>query len=369
MIFIEPTPYILDLLEVGFLGLENKLNIIFLAENFSQNWNLKSNLVNYQVIKSKNQILELLLNIIFKRKYKLIHVAGWSNFLTLSLILLSRVFFIPVTVESDTPLNINTKTYKKIIKKFLYPILFKFPKFFLPGGTRQVEYLNYYGVKNNKIINAQMTVNVEKIQKHVSKIDVNQRENLRLKYNASKDDAIFLYVGRLLDWKGIRELISAIGSITDVRAKLWIVGTGELADEVINVAAKTQRISYFGRISTDLLLDIYHAADVFVLPSYWEPWGLVINEAMAAGKPIITTDTVGCVDDLLINHWNGLIIQPKNSSALSKAINFLLKNPDKLMEMADNARAHISSWTLQNEARNMISAWKKVLMESFLSVH
>ncbi len=363
MIFIEPTPYILDLLEVGFLDQRDKLDIVFLTENLTQNWSVKSNFINYQILKSKKQTIYLLYSIFIKRKYSLIHVAGWSNFLTLFIIILSRIFFISVTVESDTPLNINTKTYKKIIKKFLYPILFKFPKFFLPGGRRQAEYLNYYGVKNNKIINAQMTVNVERIQKYVSKIKENHRENLRLKYNASKDDAVFLYVGRLLDWKGIRELISAIGSITDVRAKLWIVGTGELADEVINVAAKTQRISYFGRISTDLLLDIYHAADVFVLPSYWEPWGLVINEAMAAGKPIITTDTVGCVDDLLINHWNGLIIQPKNSSALSKAINFLLKNPDKLMEMADNAKAHISSWTLQNEARNMISAWKKALME------
>ncbi|MCX7121856.1 MAG: glycosyltransferase family 4 protein [Gammaproteobacteria bacterium] len=233
--------------------------------------------------------------------------------------------------------------------------------FFLPGGTQQAKYLSYYGVKENKMINAQMTVDVDYIKRYVSAIKLIEREKIRAKNAAQNEDIVFLYVGRLLDWKGVRELISAIQVFNDCRVKLWIVGSGTLANEVELAAKECERIVYFGRVIGDLLWTIYHAADVFILPSHWEPWGLVVNEAMAAGKPVIVTDTVGCVADLVFNNQTGLVIKPKNVILLGEAIRHMLENPIKRNRMAVNALNHISNWTLRNEAKNMIDAWKKVL--------
>lgn len=361
MIFIEPTPYILDLLEKGFANYHAQLEIFFLDENVTQNWNLHDHSISFQVIQTKKQIFCLLYDVFCKKKYKLIHIAGWNHFLTVFLIFFSRLFRLPVVVETDTPLNSNTPTWKKIIKKIGYPFLFKFPVFFLPGGIRQAKYLNHYGVKNKKIINAQMTVDIDGIKNTLSKIDASARALLRMQHDCGQDDVIFLFVGRLLDWKGVRELLAAIQSIDDSRAKLWVVGDGELANEVRVAEKACGKITYFGRVSGDSLWEIYHAADVFVLASYWEPWGLVINEAMAAGKSLIVSETVGCVEDLIFNAGTGLIIQPKNSCALQGAMSFVLENPEKKIAMSKNAATKITPWTLQNEAKNIMSAWESFL--------
>lgn len=363
MIFIEPTPYILDLLEKGFENISEQCDVVFLAQNLTQNWNLQLRAKKYLVCPSKKQILTLYFDVMVKRKYQLIHVAGWSNPYILLLILMSRLFFYPVTVESDTPLNPDLPTWKKVIKKCLYPFLFKLPAYFLPAGTRQAKYLMYYGVNSAKIKHAQMTVDVEYIQNYVKKISLLDRENVRAEHGANENDLVFLFVGRLLDWKGLRELIEAFELINEKNIKLWIVGDGQLADEIKTASQKNPNISYLGRISGDMLWSVYHAANVFVIPSHHEPWGLVVNEAMAAGLPVIATDSVGCIDDLISNNQQGLITPSKNTRALLEAMNFMLTNSVKKKRMADNASETIQSWNLKNEAGNMMACWEAVMME------
>lgn len=363
MIFIEPTPYILDLLEKGFENISEKCDVVFLTQNLMQNWDLQSRTKKYLVCPSKKQILTLYIDVIVKRKYRLIHLAGWNNPYILLLILMSRLFFYPVTVESDTSLNPDLPTWKKVIKKCLYPFLFKLPAYFLPGGTRQAKYLMYYGVNPEKIKHAQMTVDVEYIQNYVKKISSLDREKLRVDHGANNNDLVFLFVGRLLDWKGLRELIEAFKLIDEENVRLWIVGSGQLANEVKVASQKNTSINYLGRISGDSLWSVYYAADVFIIPSHHEPWGLVVNEAMAAGLPVIATNSVGCIDDLISNNQQGLITSSKNTRALFDAMHFMLTNSAKKNQMADNASETIQSWTLKNEAGNMMAVWKSVVME------
>ncbi len=358
MIFIEPTPYILGLIERGF-SITDELDVVFLSENVSQSWNLKSYQRIYPIIKSKKQLLSLFINIFFKRKYRLIHLAGWSNKFILFVIILSRLFFIPAIVESDTILCLDIPLWKRIIKRCFYPILFKLPVFFLPGGTRQAQYLAHYSVAHKKMMKAQMTVDVDDIKNKIGKISLSERNQLRLLNQSNQEDVIFLFVGRLLDWKGIRELIAAIAMITDPRAKLWIVGSGELQNEVKSAAMHSKKITYFGRVEGDRLWEIYFAADVFVIPSHSEPWGLVVNEAMAVGLPVIATQRVGCIDDLILNKNTGLIIEQKNSIAIHEAMSFMLNSSKIRKEMAKKASEHAATWTLKNEASNIIKAWKK----------
>ncbi|PJB10677.1 MAG: hypothetical protein CO120_03600, partial [Gammaproteobacteria bacterium CG_4_9_14_3_um_filter_38_9] len=190
-------------------------------------------------------------------------------------------------------------------------------------------------------------------------IDITEREQIRLQHQAKKNELVFLFVGRLLEWKGIHDLIAAVGLLYDLPVKLWIVGSGELSEEIQLIAKQSQQIVYFGRVSGDLLWRIYHAADVFVIPSHAEPWGLVVNEAMAAGLPIIATKEVGCIDDLVLENYHGMIVPAKNVIALSRAMRDMFAFPDKRKYMAKNASLHIADWTLKNEAQNIISAWEK----------
>lgn len=358
MIFVEPTPYILDLLERGFIDINKQCDIVFLYENLTQKWDLKTYNITFSFIKSAGTLFS---DIFFKRKYRLIQIAGWNHALTLFIILASRFFFVPVVVDSDTPFGITTSRWKKTVKKFFYPVLFKFPKVFLPSGTRQARYLNYYGVGNRKIILEQMTVDVAYIQNFVAQIDAAKRDALRLELRAQPDDVVFLFVGRLLAWKGIRELMSAFGLMHYPKSKLWIVGGGNLESEVWQATNHDNKIIYVGKLYGDELWSVYHAADVFVLPSHREPWGLVVNEAMAAGLPVIANKHAGCVDDLISEKIEGLLIERSSTASLCDAMRFMLSNPEKRKAMAMSASAHISHWTLQNEANNIIFAWEKAM--------
>ena len=88
---------------------------------------------------------------------------------------------------------------------------------------------------------------------------------------------------------------------------LAVAGDGSLRAHVEAIAAKPDcRVTYLGRLSGDDVLRSYLAADLLVLPSLFEPWGLVINEAMACGLPVIVSDRVGCADDLVRPAETGL---------------------------------------------------------------
>lgn len=360
MIFIEPTPYLIDLIEIGFLNQQNKdkkIEVVFLSQNRSQAWNIAVQ-SNCKIVQSKKECFKLFVRIFLKRQYQLIHLAGWSGFFALITILFSRIFFIPVIVETDTAFNPMTAQWKQFIKKIFYPLLFKFPRFFLPAGKRQSAYLSRYRVPDNKMMQAQMTVHLQKIITVYEKIDKTQRDHFRQRYHASEKECVFLFVGRLLSWKGVDELLTAFEKLDD-SARLWIVGEGERTSHVQKCAARDSRIQYFGRLSEHALWEVYCAADVFVIPSHAEPWGLVVNEAMCVGLPVIATRQVGCVDDLIISHHTGLIVKEKSVNELISAMQFMLNNQDERKKMGEQAQLHISPWTVENEAKNMIAAWKK----------
>ena len=96
------------------------------------------------------------------------------------------------------------------------------------------------------------------------------------------------------------------------------------------------------------------------MASSFEPWGLVVNEAMAAGLPVIATERVGCVDDLVVNGETGLVILAESTEILTDSMQYFLQNESLRHSMASNARNLIDGWTLENEANNIVSAWKKV---------
>jgi len=355
MVFIEPTPYILDLIyalektEVG------KIDVIFLKENFSQNWKLSLN-DNYIVLKKNESMVKMLYQRIIKEKYDAIFLAGWSHPTTLVFLMLSKIFRIPVVIDSDTPLLPNTLFWKRVIKRIVYPVLFTLPNLFLPGGTRQANYLKHYFVPCKKIILEKMTVNVLTIQKSIDKLPSDARIEFRKQLELTDKDIIFLYVGRLIERKGIQELLEAFSNINNPFVKCVIVGDGPLKPIVEEVAKVNHNIIYVGWLEKYKIIEVLFMSDIFVLPAHWEPWGLVINEAMAAGKPVIVTDQVGCADDLVIDKKTGLIIKSKSVADLTTAINYLLDNPKQCQIMSKNALELISHWTLEDSAKQICIA-------------
>jgi glycosyltransferase involved in cell wall biosynthesis len=134
----------------------------------------------------------------------------------------------------------------------------------------------------------------------------------------TSSDARFLFVGRLIERKGLHVLLRAFASLDG--GELWIAGGGPLHEAVSQATAQDPRIRFLGHVDGQDLDDLYAQVDALVVPSLYEPWGLVVHEGLANGLPTITTDQVGAADDLIDDGVNGYVVPAASSEAMADAM-------------------------------------------------
>jgi glycosyltransferase involved in cell wall biosynthesis len=234
---------------------------------------------------------------------------------------------------------------------------------FTPAGTPQAAYVRSFGVPSSRIRIAQLTVDVAAIQTWSNAFTLDRRAKVRSCLQLANDNIAILYVGRLEPHKGVEDLLAAFMTLRGrlPNARLLLAGDGSLRDRVIAAAAEMPAIHYLGRLADETLWEAYNIADIFVLPSRFEPWGLVVNEAMAAGLPVVVTDRVGCGPDLVQHGVTGLVVPAASVTALSTALETTCAETDWRRYMGSQARQLISQWTLANQARNTTAAWRQAL--------
>lgn len=361
MVFNEPTSFILDLIKEIRGNMEEQVDVTFIGENSSQNWDLPVRDLRVEIL-PENLCLALiaLYHKISNSRYKLIHLSGWGGRL-LFVLVICWLYHIPVVMTSDTTLRKILPLWKTFIKAIFYPLLFRIPKFLLPAGSRQAEYFRYYGVKDTRIQVAKMTVDVAGFMKRCSELGEKGRNTTRANLGFFESDIIFIFVGRLVEIKGIRNLLSSFDrlSVRYSNTRLLFVGEGPLYDEIIKASEKNHSIKYTGRLDQDGVIEMLHASDVAVLTSVQEQWGIVVNEAMSAGLPIIATDMVGCVDDLIFDGVTGRVVEADNPLALTSAMQEMVLDKNNRIRMANAAFCLISGWKLNNYAKIIKGSWFK----------
>lgn len=139
---------------------------------------------------------------------------------------------------------------------------------------------------------------------------------------SGRESCTFLYAGRLDAEKGLDVLLHAF---TAVPGELVIVGSGTEEDRLRALAS--DHVRFAGPVDRDELVPLYADADVFVLPSRSEPWGMVLNEAAAAGLPLVATEEVGAARDLIEDGVNGFVVPAGDEDALAEALRRLAVDP------------------------------------------
>ncbi len=360
-VYIEPTPYIMGLIDALRKIWHDEVDVLFLCENRSQNWQITLDENCIMLPKSAAARFHIISKLFFRNDYNLMHLAGWGNPLLLLCLMLTKIFRKPIVAESDTPIPHHTKLWKRIIKRLTYPTFFKLFNLFCPGGARQAKYFEYYGVKSERIIPVQMTVDIAGMRQYVKTLNSSNRRNWRVSYGIEESNIVFLYVGRLVEHKGLTDLISAFCKVENKDVRLLIVGDGPMRQQIEDVVRDNKKICYAGRLIDKELVENFCAADVLVLPSHVEPWGLVVNEAMAVGLPVIVSDRVGCIDDLVVHNETGIIVEAQNVCELQRAIEVMSGCSKKRSAMGRQAEIKISDWTLENEAKKICQAWHQLL--------
>jgi glycosyltransferase involved in cell wall biosynthesis len=215
-------------------------------------------------------------------------------------------------------------------------------------------------MKAERIVIDRMTVDVSDIIRRSRAIRSTEAlEDLRGKFGFSENQTVFIYVGRLEFYKGIRCLFEAFEILrrTWPEAALLVVGDGPERTWLEAAVRGSGSIRWAGRLDYENVIRAYNCADVAVVPSLFEPWGLVVNEAMAVGLPVIASDRVGCVDDLVRSGETGFIFPSGSAEELSDAMSRCMKNPQQRVTMGAEGRRLISGWTLEEQARTIVAAW------------
>jgi glycosyltransferase involved in cell wall biosynthesis len=170
--------------------------------------------------------------------------------------------------------------------------------------------------------------------------------------NDNTNKKIILYLGYLRQEKGIEYLVKAFNNLHRDDVLLFIAGNGNEYSKLKSMA--NDSTFFFGHV-TDIEKEIlYGIADIFVLPTLYDPWGLVINEAMHHSLPIITTDAAGCSDYLINN--NGFIVSPGNEMELFNALLKLIDDDELRYNMGNESKKIISRFDLDYAIKPFIRA-------------
>jgi glycosyltransferase involved in cell wall biosynthesis len=170
----------------------------------------------------------------------------------------------------------------------------------------------------------------------------------------------FLFVGRLIERKGVDVLIDAFRSLAG--GELWIAGDGPIRERVQAAAAHDARVRFHGHVDDEGLRKLYSEAGALVVPSLYEPWGLVVNEALAYGLPVIATDEVGAAYDLVDPGVNGYMVPAGSARALAEAMRAVREwTPERFERSAGHSRAKLESWSTDRAADAMVDACRLAL--------
>jgi glycosyltransferase involved in cell wall biosynthesis len=165
----------------------------------------------------------------------------------------------------------------------------------------------------------------------------------------------YLFVGRLIEAKGIDILLEAFRSVEG--GELWIAGSGPLSGLVERAAQADARVRVFGHLGASELHDLYRQVDVLVLPSRHDVWGLVVNEAQEYGLPVIATDWVGAAEDLVDPGVNGLVVPADEPESLSDAMREIARwTDDQRRRCAERCRAKLEARSLARAGDAIIDA-------------
>ena len=358
VLFVEPMHYGFDLIREVYekTGYEYQYVYCYTSVTGKDNLSLPQNAVVCDGDKKARK--EQIQSIISSFQPDFVVINGYVGVEQVTAIRYCKKKKIPFAIESDTPLHIPSSPIKAILKKlYLKRLLSSKYCYAFPGGTLQKENFLYYGVPEEKCFIMPMSISEARLLKAAGELPT--KEELKAKFGL-QGKKVFLFVGRLTEVKNVALLINAFAVLKkqEKNVALCIVGDGNLADELKKQveSLRCEDVMFAGYVGFPQNVEYYKMADVFVLPSLHEPWGLVVNEAMIMGMPIIASSKVGCRKDLVKEGENGFVFEDGDEKGLTQAMDNILKMD--ISKLGENSILIINQWNFEYYLQCFLEAVK-----------
>jgi glycosyltransferase involved in cell wall biosynthesis len=312
-----------------------------------------------------------LLRTLRKHKFDVIWLHGWSYWTNITAIVFAKLLGIKVFVRGESTLHIKQDNkIKQLIKNMFMFTLKTMADGFLAIGAWNREFYLHYGVDPKKIHLMPYAVDNEFFQsKNI--LAGAKKEELKSSLGLQKGRPIILYASKMTERKLAIDLLEAYSRFSEDGIKeplpyLLFIGDGEMKNTLENRVEKFgwKSVKFLGFKNQTELPAYYNLCDVFVLPSWNEPWGLVINEVMNSAKAVIVSDQVGCGPDLVRNGENGYIFKAGNVEDLFSVLKKTLEDSDRLQKMGRKSLEIINTWGFKEDVKGLKQALYENLKDS-----
>ncbi|MFC1680383.1 glycosyltransferase family 4 protein [Pseudomonadota bacterium] len=295
--------------------------------------------------------------IIREEKFDAVLLMGWNLFSYWQAAHACRLSGTPILVRGDSHLGTPRKLLKKTVKSIVYPWMFKRCDGCLYVGKLSREYYMHYGVSVNKLFFSPHSVDNDWLSRECREID---KTSLRREFGIDENTTVVLFAGKLVDRKRPLDIIRALEVLGSDFLAVF-VGAGELAGQIKQTARNMGvNCHVLGFKNQSEMPAMYVLADVLVLPSDGsETWGLVVNEAMACGVPVIASDAVGCVPDLIDVGLTGFSYPSADIAALRNRLAEYKASCGK-RGFVDSLRAKIDSYSPVAASKGIVFALESV---------
>lgn len=238
-------------------------------------------------------------------------VAGWSKPAELLAVAQARATGVPYVLHSESHVIAGRGGAKRAVKRAVLPRIVARAAAGLATGSGAARYLAAYGLDPSRIRIFPNTIDVAAYRERAGRVDAS-----RVRTRFGLPDRYWLYAGRLVESKGISDLLAAHRQLGSDALPLVVAGTGPLEQEV----AGAGNVVALGFVQPDDLVDVFALAEATIVPSREEPWGVVVNEALAVGSGVLASDAVGAAEDLIVPGENGAIYPAGDRAALAAAL-------------------------------------------------
>jgi len=281
-------------------------------------------------------------------------VHGYASINSLQAILAAKALGIPVLLRADIWLADRPRSPLKLLaKQLFFKALQPFIAATLPIGSANAAYwTHYFGPAFPQFLMPYAVDNAWFAQR--AEASAATEPALRSELRLEPGRPIILFASKLQTRKHCDHLVEAYKAILGklpADPYLVIVGDGEERANLEQQCAGLEGVRFTGFQNQSVLPAYFHLADVFVLPARHEPWGLIVNESMAVGCPVILSTDVGAGPDLITNGIEGFIYPVGDIPSLTSALANVLANPETSATMGAAARRRISTWSFDENIR------------------
>jgi glycosyltransferase involved in cell wall biosynthesis len=299
-----------------------------------------------------------LAGIIRDRKFDAFIVHGWYTRSFWQAMIACWRTGTPILVRGDSTLGTPRASWWRLLKEPLFPLFISRFDGYLVVGDRAREYLVHYGANPSRCFNAPHSVDNQFFASLSNEARL-ERGGLRRHFGLPEHAVVFLFAGRFVDRKRPDWFVRAVAraAADDRTIAALVVGDGPLRARAEALARELKApIQFAGFLNQTEMVRAYTVSDVLVVPSTWETWGLVVNEAMACGVPAIVSQGVACADDLVVQGVTGEVFPVDAEDALALSIARVARDAYYRDRLSRQSREHVAKYDITVAAEGTVRA-------------